>query len=127
MSIGQSYITLHDVRLHAHHGVLPQEQVVGNDYLVTLRIEVDVARAVASDCVDDTVNYAVLYQLICDEMARPSALIEHVAGRIGEAVFNRFPQVCSVDVSLCKLNPPMGADCRGASVDLHLINDKTRM
>ena len=38
-----------------------------------------------------------------------------------------FPQVTGVDVTLTKLNPPMGADCAGASVELHLINDKTKV
>jgi dihydroneopterin aldolase len=34
--------------------------------------------------------------------------------------------VTTVDLTLTKENPPMGADCDGASVELHLINDKTQ-
>ncbi|MBR1548720.1 MAG: dihydroneopterin aldolase [Prevotella sp.] len=125
MRVGHSYITLHDVRLTARHGVMEQERTVGADYSVTLRVEADVSRAVETDSVEDTVNYAELYQLLCREMQQPSCLLEHAAGRIGQAVFSRYPQVASVDVRLCKLNPPMGADCGGASIELHLINDKT--
>lgn len=77
-----------------------------------------------SDCVDDTVNYAELCALVKREMAVPSQLVEHVAGRIVQSVFTQFPQSSAVDVRVTKENPPMGADCAGAGVELHLINDK---
>ena len=108
MTLAESVITLHDLRLHAFHGVLPQERIVGGDYRVTLRVAYDVSRAMETD-----------------DVAVPSALLEHVAGRIGKAVFQRFPQVTAVDVEVVKCNPPMGVQCGGASVLLHLINNKT--
>jgi len=126
MKLESSYITIHDVRLHACHGVMEQERKVGADYLVTLRVGFDVSRAMMTDNVSDTISYAELYELLLDEMHQPSALLEHVAGRIGRCVMEHFPRVSSVYVNVCKLNPPMGADCRGASVELHLINDKTQ-
>lgn len=121
-----SYIHLHHLRFHAFHGVEAQERLTGNDYVLDLRLRVDVARAIASDDVADTVNYAAVYELARREMAVPSNLVEYVAGRIAEAIMARWPEVGGVDVSLTKLNPPMGADCEGAGVELHLINDKTQ-
>ena len=117
---------LREVRFHAFHGVMPQERKVGADFTVSLRIGVDLSLPVESDAVEDTLNYAMLYEVVRQEMAIPSQLLEHVAGGIGKAVFRHFPQVETVDVVLTKLNPPMGADCEGASVELHLINDKTK-
>ena len=58
-------------------------------------------------------------------MAVPSQLLEHVAGRIAKAIEAAFPQITSIDLVLTKLNPPMGAHSDGASVEIHLINDKT--
>ena len=127
MTITQSSIQLHDLRFYAYHGVMEQERHVGGEYLVSLRVEADLSRAVVSDSVADTINYAALYEVVAQEMAQPSQLLEHVAGRIGKAVMDTFPQVTGVDVTLTKLNPPMGADCAGASVELHLINDKTKV
>ena len=112
---------LREVRFHAFHGVMPQERKVGADFTVSLRVGVDLSLPVESDAVEDTLNYAMLY-----EVAIPAQLLEHVAGRMGKAVCRHFPQVETVDVVLTKLNPPMGADCEGASVELHLINDKTK-
>ena len=93
--------------------------------MVNLRVGYDVTKAMETDDVADTLNYAQLYELVRREMDQPSNLLEHVAGRIGQAVFCAYPQVEAVELTVTKLNPPMGADCAGASVHVHLINDKT--
>lgn len=126
MKIERSYILLQKVRFHAFHGVMPQERKVGADFEVSMRVALDLTRPVESDEVADTLNYATLYELVSRAMAQPSQLLEHVAGRIGRDVMDAFPQVESIDILLTKLNPPMGAECAGAGVELHLINDKTR-
>lgn len=120
-----TYIYLREVRFHANHGVMPQERTVGTDFTVDLRVEYPFAVAMKSDNVDDTLNYAQLYNLVKKEMAQPSRLLEHVAGRIAEAVFREFPSCISIDLCITKVNPPMGSDCGGAGVEIHLINDKT--
>lgn len=125
MKTTASYIHLRDARFHAFHGVLPQERQVGGEFSVSLRAKVDTSAAVSHDIIDVTVNYADLYEIVLHEMMTPSFLLEHVAGRIGQAVFNSYPQVSELDITITKLNPPMGADCAGAAVELHLINDKT--
>jgi dihydroneopterin aldolase len=116
MKITQSSIQLHDLRFYAYHGVMEQERRVGGEYLVTLHVEADLSRAVASDDVADTVNYAALYEVVAREMAQPSKLLEHVAGRIAQRVLQTFSMVDALSIRITKCNPPMGADCKGASV-----------
>lgn len=126
MKLAESTISLDDVRLYAYHGVLEQERRVGGEYSVSLRVHYNIYKAMATDNVADTLNYAELLAVVKREMAQPSNLLEHVAGRIGEAVFKAFPQAEAMELTVTKVNPPMGADCAGASVHVHLINDKTR-
>lgn len=125
MRITSSYISLRNVRFHAFHGVMPQERRVGGDFLVNLRVGYPLGQAMQSDEVGDTLNYAALYKVVKAEMSQSSNLLEHVAGRIADAIVKHFPQVTSIDMELTKQNPPMGADCDGAGVEIHLINDKT--
>lgn len=125
MKVESSYIVLKEVRFHAFHGVMPQERKVGADFLLSLRLGYDISKAMQTDDVADTLNYAEVYQLVKQEMEQPSALLEHVAGRIAQTLMQHFPDVKSIDLTLTKQNPPMGADCQGAGVELHLINDKT--
>ncbi len=124
-SLSVSRISLTDISIYAYHGVLPQERTVGGEYSVSLSVDVDVSKAVVSDSIADTLNYSSLSAIVVREMAQPSALLEHVAGRIGQSVLEEFPQVAAVDVSVVKKNPPLGVKCAGAGVSLHLINDKT--
>ena len=123
MKLKSSTIFIDSLRLHAYHGVMEQEQRVGGDFLVSLRVSYDISRAMDSDDVNDTLNYADVCRLIKQEMSLPSKLLEHAAARIAKAVFDHYPQSMAIDLRLTKLNPPMGADCDGASVDIHVTND----
>ena len=107
-----------NIRLHAFHGVMPQERITGNDYLVSVSADCPLAAAAESDSVDDTLNYAHIYNIVKEEMALQSNLVEHVAGRIGRRVLAEFPLADNVRVEVVKLNPPMGAACDGAGVEL---------
>lgn len=121
MKLSSSYILLQNLKFHAFHGVLPQERLTGNDYMVDLSIKYDVSGALTSDDVNDTLNYAEVFQLVAQEMAVPSALLERVAGRIGDRLFRRYPGIEEVELKIVKQNPPMGADCKGAGVDVHFV------
>ena len=115
----EAYIFLRNVRFYSFHGVMPQEQKVGGEFLVDLRVGYPIEKAMETDEVSDTLNYAELYALVKQEMETPSRLLEHVAGRIARAIQERFPQVSSINLKITKKNPPMGADCDGAGVILN--------
>ena len=115
-------IFIDEVRFHAFHGVMPQERAVGADFTVSLRVGYDFIKATESDGLSDTISYADLFDVLKREMFIPSQLLEHVAARIVRAIVSRWPQVQTVYIRLRKDNPPMGADCKGAGVELHFIN-----
>jgi len=106
------------MRFYAYHGVMEQERLVGGEYTVSLTAEADLSKAARTDEVADTVNYAALYALVEREMAVPSQLLEHVAGRIGQKAMEEFEGITALTVQVTKLNPPMGCDCQGASVEI---------
>lgn len=106
--------------MHAFHGVMPQERTVGNDYVINIKVGYPWIGATSTDDVRDTLNYAALYELIKREMQMPSKLLEHVAGRIIEAVKTEFPAATSIHLRITKVAPPMSADCDGAGVEINL-------
>ena len=120
MFLTESYIHINGIRLHALHGVLPQEQLTGNDYIINIRIGYDISKAFDTDDVADTLNYAEVYNIVKAEMQTPSKLIEHVAGRIANRLMNEYAKISSIVLHITKCNPPMGADCQGAGVELHV-------
>ena len=72
--------------------------------------------AVRSDSLEDTISYADVFEMVKKEMAIPSKLLEHVAGRIISALRKTYPAIENIELKLSKNNPPMGADMDYASV-----------
>jgi len=106
------------MEFYAYHGCFKEEQVVGNQFQVSILIEVDAHAAQLSDNLNDTVNYQVVYNLIKEEMQQKSKLLEHVAERIISVVHNNFKNVERVWVKVSKLNPPLGGKVEMVSVSL---------
>lgn len=109
-------IYLRDLRFYAYHGVGAQENLIGNEFVVNLRMEVDMRQAMTTDEVSHTVSYADVHAAIADEMRTPSRLLEHVAGRVVSRLFDDFEAIQTVTLELGKRNPPMGADIAEAGV-----------
>lgn len=120
-----TYICLKGIRFHAMIGVMEQEQKVGNDIIVDLRIRYPFCKAMNTDEVDDTLNYAAVYDILEDEMRRPKKLLEAAAGSIVRRLLSVFTKIESIDLTMMKVNPPMRGSMDGAAVEIHLINDKT--
>lgn len=117
----ETYICLDDLHFFAYHGVSPQENVVGNEYILSLRLGVDITRAMETDDVADTLNYAEVYRVLKEEMEIPSKLLEHVGGRLVRRLFQEFPTLEHIDLKIAKRNPPMGADIASAGVEIHCL------
>ena len=113
-----SKIELKTMKFYAYHGVADQERRVGNTFVVDLTLTAPLEKAVRSDNLEETINYASVYHVVKEEMALPSRLLEHVAGRILFSIKRQFPQVEEVEVKVAKLNPPFGGDVHSASVIL---------
>ena len=84
--VERSQIRLNKVRFYAYHGVMEQEQRVGGWYLLTLTIDYPFAKAMESDDVSDTLNYATVLDVVTREMKIPGRLLEHVAGRMAKSL-----------------------------------------
>lgn len=115
-----SYIFINEVRFHAFHGVMPQERTVGADFTVSVRVGYDMIMALDTDDITHAISYADVADIIAREMAIPSQLLEHVAGRIAKAILNELPMAQYADISITKDNPPMGIDSMGAGVALRV-------
>jgi len=111
-------IELKNMHFFAHHGVLEQETTHGNHFSVTLRFSADLLVACISDDVTDTVNYAEVYDLIKEEMVKPSKLIENAAYRILRKVKAAFPAIDRIEVELAKMNPPVAGQMDYSAVTI---------
>lgn len=123
MKQSEMYIHLNGLKIYAFHGVLPQENKVGAEFTLNLRLKTDFSRASQTDDLNYTLNYAEVFQAVKEEMKIPSQLLEHVVQRIAERLFRDFSTLTEVKIALFKQNPPMGADCRETGVESTYTKD----
>jgi 7,8-dihydroneopterin aldolase/epimerase/oxygenase len=109
-------IQIENMEFYAFHGHFREEQIVGNKFLVDLTIETDMSKPAESDNLKDAVNYQKAYQIIKAEMGKKSHLLEHIAGRILNAVYAEMTGIKKVTVKVSKMNPPMGGKIGSVSV-----------
>ena len=103
-------IRVTNIRAHAHHGCLAEESIIGSEYRVDVSVKVDLSKASISDHLSDTVDYVHINRIVKEEMLIPSKLLEHVAKRIINRILLDIQMTQKVEVSVSKINPPIGGD-----------------
>lgn len=109
-------IHLKNIRTFSYHGCLVEESKIGSDYSIDLTIKTDLSKSAQSDKLADTVDYVLLNQIVKNEMAIRSELLEHVAQRIIDKILLESPAVTQVQVKVSKINPPIGGDVEAVTV-----------
>jgi dihydroneopterin aldolase len=111
-------IALEGLEFHAFHGVYPHERESGNWFEVDIAVETDFSSAAKNDNLSGTVDYETLYRIVKAEMEKPSKLLETVTEKIIDDVFHQLKTVSMVEISISKINPPIGGKCKRATVSL---------
>lgn len=111
-------ILVEGIKLYAYHGCMEEEGRIGRSFSVDVMIETDLTRSSLNDRLTDTIDYVKVYDVVKEEMAVRSKLIEHAARRIIDHLKRRFPKIISVEVKVTKLNPPIDGNVDSVSVVL---------
>ncbi len=111
-------ISLRAVTARARHGVLAEEKVTPQPFIVDLDLEADLSGAGASDRLADTVNYATIAAQAHRTLTGQSVdLLENLAERIARVCLQE-PHVEAVRVTLHKPEAPVGVPCGDVEVEV---------
>ena len=89
MKLSSSYICLNKLRFHARHGVLPQERATGGEFVVSIRAKYLFDKALQSDDVNDTLNYAEMFEIINRRCRRRPACSSMLQAGLAKAFLKR--------------------------------------
>ena len=117
-------IKLNNIRVHAQHGCLKEESIIGSDYRVDLEVRSDLSRPAITDALSDTLDYVHLNTIVKEEMGIRSKLLEHVSKRILDRIFNELPQSNFAEISVSKINPPIGGDVEMVTIKMSQTRKK---
>ncbi len=109
-------IELEGMEFHAFHGCLEKERKEGNTFVVDFHAETEMKKAVKTDQLNKTIDYGRIYDIVAEQMAIPSNLLENVAGRILEAISKEFKEIRFCKVRVSKKNPPVNGNCAWSRV-----------
>jgi dihydroneopterin aldolase len=111
-------IQIENMEFYSFHGHFKEERIVGNKFIVDLTIETDMTLPSGSDNLRDAVNYQRVYEIVKSQMEMKSHLLEHIAGRILDAIYVEMTGIQKVTVKVSKMNPPMGGKIGSVSIVL---------
>jgi dihydroneopterin aldolase len=100
-------IEVNGIRVYGYHGCLPEEARIGGRYVVDVAVRGDFGIAEGSDALVDTVDYGRVTEIVKEQMAVRSRLIEHAARRIMDALRHEWPGALQWRVTLTKEHPPV--------------------
>ena len=111
-------IEIEEMEFYAYHGHYEEERIVGNRFLLDLRMETACGKAAKSDSINDAVNYQTAYKIIREQMKQKSQLLENIAQRILDALFKDIKGIKKASIKVRKMNPPMGGQIKSVAVTM---------
>ena len=117
-------INIVDLEVYAHHGVFPEENVLGQKFLITLQLSVDTRAAGETDDLTKSVDYGSVCKAVSACVTHETyQLIETVAERVAACVLEQFELVQGVSVEVKKPWAPIGLPVQYVSVAITRTRD----
>lgn len=111
-------IILRDIKVMATHGVNPEEKIIKQPFNICVTCYLDFKQAARNDDINDTVNYAEMYQQIVREVKNTHFnLIEALAEHLAQMIL-ADKKICQVKVKVEKSEASTGVIIFPAAVEV---------
>ncbi|MBE8714315.1 dihydroneopterin aldolase [Sphingobacterium hungaricum] len=114
-------VSLVDARFFSPIGFYPEEQILGNEFFVTVSVSFPFVNEETEE-LTNTLNYEKLYEVVSKVMSPKRKLLESAAEEILKAIISLQPTCQRAHVKIKKSNPPFGGDLSSSQVELHYEN-----
>lgn len=112
-------IYIEDLEVYGYHGVNPEEKSMGQRFLISLELMLDLYEAGTLDELDKTVNYAELCYAVEEQFKKEKYhLIEKAAEELSSFILNTYSLVKKVKVLIKKPWAPIGKPIKYAAVEI---------
>ena len=115
--MAEDFIALRRMVFYGFHGNKPEEQSLGQRFIIDVVLTMDLSAAGASDVLDDTVDYSRVYSLVKRIVEGPSLnLLEALGYRICSEILQSSCRIESVETVVGKPGVPLNGVLDGAEV-----------
>ncbi len=110
-------ILIRELEVFAKHGVLPEENTLGQKFLVSAELYTDFSEAAGKDDLNLSVDYSAVCSLICKFMQENTfRLIETAAQRLAGLLLEEFPLISGLVIEVKKPWAPIGLHVQDVAV-----------
>lgn len=107
--MSEDRIFLRDMVFHGRHGTLEAEQELGQPFVVSVELRLDLRPAGTSDDLTKTVDYSEVHRMAREVVEGPPVqLVETLAERIAAGALDEHPAVEAVKVKVTKPHVRLG-------------------
>lgn len=97
--------SLHNLEFYAFHGLHPEEEKMGSIFTVNVDLESSRPDGEMFQKLSAVLNYETIYAIVREHMQHREALLETVAAKIVNHLYDTFPDIQKVTVKIAKPNP----------------------
>lgn len=113
-------IKLSRMQFFGYHGVYPEENKLGQRFIIDVDLYTDLASAGQSDRLEETINYAEAYGRVkAIAEGQPFKLIEALAERVASDLLQSYTSIYEITVRVTKPHPPFETHFDGVTVEIH--------
>lgn len=98
-------ILIRNFKCIARHGVFAEEQITGAEFEVNMEVSFEEKGIIEK--LEQSISYTHLQEIVKSVMAAPNPLLETVCQQIAAQVKAAYPFVSEINITLCKLAPPI--------------------
>ena len=121
-------IYIKDLEVFANHGVYPEENKLGQKFVISADLSVDVRMAGLTDELEYSVNYGEVSHTIQDFLQKHTfKLIEAAAEGLAAELFCRYPLIRALRLEIQKPWAPVGLPLRTVSVEIRRSRHTVKM
>ncbi|MGZ9587125.1 dihydroneopterin aldolase [Paenibacillus marinisediminis] len=117
--VGRDRMKLSRMAFFGRHGVFEEERKLGQRWYVDLDLQVDLRQAGLTDDLNESINYALIYEAVKTIMEQEShLLVERLAERIAAMLLGTFSLINEATVRVTKPNPPFDIHFEGVTMEI---------
>ncbi|PAV28586.1 dihydroneopterin aldolase [Virgibacillus profundi] len=113
-------ISLNNMQFYGFHGLLPEENKLGQRFNVDVELFVDLQKPGKTDDMNDSVHYGQVYEVVQEIVeGKAKNLIEAVAESIAASLLTSFELLNGCTVKVIKPDPPIPGHYQSVAVEIY--------
>ncbi|WP_280772171.1 dihydroneopterin aldolase [Salipaludibacillus daqingensis] len=117
-------IYVNGMKFYGYHGAFPEENKLGQRFQADVTLELDTRPAGESDDLNQTVNYAKVYEAAKQVLeGEPVKLVETLTARLADLLLEQFEIVDACVVKVTKPDPPIPGHYDHVAVEIRRERD----